>query len=101
MFARVWTFKGMGDRYDEGVEFFRDKVVPDGEKKAGLTGLLLLGDRTSGVAHSIAFWESEEAMQAGYEWGEQLAETAANQLHAEISVGHFEVEVSKLPALIA
>jgi heme-degrading monooxygenase HmoA len=101
MLARVFIHKGVGERYNEGVELYREKVVPEVEKQPGFAGALLLANRDADLAYSITFWESEEALHATDELGKQLAEAAAKELHSEFSEGHFTVEVSKLPALVA
>lgn len=100
MFARVSTLKGIaGERYDEGVEFYRDKTVPEIEEQPGFTGALLLADRDADVAYAITFWESKDAMLSSADAARKLASGAAGQLDADVSVEMLEVAFSKLPAL--
>lgn len=100
MFARVNTLKGIaGERYEEGLELYREKTQPEIEQQPGFTGSLLLADRDAGVAYAITFWESKDAMLSSTDTGRKLASTAAEQLDAELSVELLEVAFSKLPAL--
>jgi heme-degrading monooxygenase HmoA len=42
------------------VKLFSESVVPEAKAQKGYLGVLLLTDRTTGKAISIAIWESEE-----------------------------------------
>ncbi len=100
LFARVNTFRGIDrERYDEGIALYRDKVHPEIEQEPGFAGGLLLADREADVSYAITFWESKDAMAESTEKGRKLADAAAEQLNAELTVEMLEVAFSKLPAV--
>lgn len=101
MFARISTFRGDMARLEEGKTLFREKVVPEDEKLPGFAGALLLADRDAGLSYAVTFWETEEAMTASDPLGNELAKTAAKELGLTVEIGHSEVLISKLPALVA
>jgi hypothetical protein len=101
VFARVSILKGVGDRYEEGVVLFRERVVPVLQGQPGFAGTLLLGEPDRGVAFAITLWHSEDAMRASNELGRTLATTAAQQLQAELAMDCCEVAVSELAGLLA
>jgi len=60
MFARLTIMEGDTDRIDEGIELYRDSVVPAAKSQKGFREILLLVDRKTGKAISIALWDSKE-----------------------------------------
>ena len=101
MFARISTFKGGSERLEEGVELFRDKVVPEDEKQPGFAGAFLLADREADLAYAVTLWESEEALHATDALGKQLASSAAEQLGLDVSVASAEVPFFKVATPVA
>lgn len=102
LFARVNRLTGLAsERHDEGVALYREKIHPQIEHEPGFAGGMLLTGREAGVAYAITFWDSRDAMTESTEAGRKLADTAAEQLEAELTVEMLEVMFSKLPALTA
>ncbi|MFP5361355.1 MAG: antibiotic biosynthesis monooxygenase [Thermoleophilia bacterium] len=77
MHARVTRIKAAADLLDEMVRQFEQQTVPVLEGLDGYTGYVLLGDRASGVAMAITYWESEEALRASEDAVKQERERAA------------------------
>lgn len=59
-FARVTITQSKIESFDEMVKLYSESVVPAAKSQKGYLGILLLTDRTTGKAISIAIWESEE-----------------------------------------
>jgi len=59
-FARLTITQSKIESFDEMVKLFSESVVPAAKSQKGYLGILLLTDRTTGKAISIALWESEE-----------------------------------------
>ncbi len=76
MYARVTHTVTRPDFRQQGLEIFRDSVVPAAQQQKGYKGSLLLNDWDTGKAISITLWETEEDLKAceasGY-YQEQLA----------------------------
>lgn len=64
MFARLTIMQVDRDRIDEGIELYRDSIVPAAKSQKGYRGISLLVDRQSGKAISIGLWDSEEDAMA-------------------------------------
>jgi heme-degrading monooxygenase HmoA len=61
MFARVTTFQGSADRFEELIRR-TSEIAPAVQQQPGSTGGgYLLVDRKSGRAVTITFWDSEQA----------------------------------------
>ena len=102
MVARVNAFRGIeGKRYDESLALYRDRIHPEIEHEPGFAGSMLLADRDADVAYAITFWESRDAMVESAEAGRRLADAAAKELGAELTVEMLDVAFSELPALAA
>ena len=65
MFARLIICEWKSDKLDEGIELYRDSVIPAAKSQKGFRGGYLLTDRKTGKGISIALWESEEDLIAG------------------------------------
>ena len=75
-FARLTITQSNMESFDEMVKLYRESVVPAAKSQKGYLGIMLLTDRTTGKAISIAIWESEEDAIANEESGyyqEQVA----------------------------
>jgi len=59
-FARLTITQSKIESFDEMVKLYGESVVPAAKSQNGYLGILLLTDRTTGKAISIALWESEE-----------------------------------------
>ena len=98
MYARVNILEGPPDKIDEGIRYFREKVLPDLKQTDGFKGTISLHDRQSGKSLGITFWESEQAIRATEEGANQrrgeVAEAAGEaSARAEVyEVGIFEAE---------
>lgn len=77
MHARIGRVSFSPDRSDELVSHVRDTIVPNYEQSDGFKGFTLLLDRSGGTGLGVSFWESEEAMRASDELGNQARQGAA------------------------
>ena len=77
MHARVSTIYGTAEQGEEGVQNFRDQILPALKEMEGCRGAILLADRTTGKAVGITLWEDEQAMQASEEAANRLRREAA------------------------
>jgi heme-degrading monooxygenase HmoA len=79
MYARLTIMQVDTERIDEGIELYRDSVIPAAKSQKGFCEISLLVDRQKGKAISIALWESEEDAIANEEsryYQEQLVKGA-------------------------
>lgn len=102
MWVRMSTLQGSPNQSDEEVEqllkVMRETVIPTARQMDGFKGVLTMGDRPSGKAVSLTFWETQEAMQASEEAANRLREQAAGEMDEEIAgVERFEVFVNEAP----
>jgi heme-degrading monooxygenase HmoA len=77
MHARMGRVSFSPDKADDVSGHVRDNVVPKYEDAEGFKGFALLLDRSGGEGVGISFWESEEAMRATDDIGDQAREGAA------------------------
>ena len=77
MNARIGRVEFQPDKADEVVSHVRDNVVPRYDDAEGFKGFTLLLDRSGGKGIGISFWESEDAMRASDELGDQARAGAA------------------------
>ena len=97
MHARVTTFEGPVEAFEEGVQQARDQILPAVRQLAGFKGMYLLADRGSGKALAITLWESEEALRASEEAANRLRQQSAATMGEEIrAVDRYEVVVAEL-----
>ena len=95
MHARVLITQFQLAKVDEGINLYRDSVVPAAKQQHGLKGLLFLTDRNTGKGISIGMWETEADMKAGEASGylqEQIAKFSAI-FAAPPTTEHYEVSV--------
>jgi len=80
MYARVTTAQYRnGEAIDEGAQIYRDSILPATQQLQGFKDVMTLGDRSTGKAMVITFWETEADAQAGINSGfvrEQSAKLA-------------------------
>jgi heme-degrading monooxygenase HmoA len=75
MFARVSTILGKPERMDDGIQDYKNNVLPAVKKMTGFKQAILLVDRKSGKNIGITFWDTEKNLQA--------STLAANKLRAQ------------------
>ena len=93
MHARVTNLAGSANSIDNGIENFRQNVVPFAKEEG--KGAILLVDRSSGKAVAITLWDDEEALRASEERANSLRADAASDLGATATpeVTRYEVAV--------
>jgi heme-degrading monooxygenase HmoA len=99
MHARVGRVSFSPDRADELVSRVRENIVPRYEGAEGFKGFTLLVDRSSGegTGIGISFWESEDAMHATDEIGDQARQQAADAgSGADQGAEFFEVAIDTM-----
>lgn len=64
MYARVNTFEGTVERFEEAEEFLREVVIPASRLAPGFAGMLSLIDRDTGRSLGITLWETREALDS-------------------------------------
>jgi heme-degrading monooxygenase HmoA len=84
MFARVSRFKGETSSVDKGTMVARERILPAARKLDGFSGMLLLGDRSSGQSLAVTFWETEEAMRASEDTANQMRQEGAAETGEQI-----------------
>jgi heme-degrading monooxygenase HmoA len=100
MVARVSRFEGQSaDRTEQGIEMFREQVLPAARQMDGFEGALLLVDPSTSAAMSITLWESEEAMSASEEAANRLRSEAGERIGSQATVERYEIAVSEIAAL--
>ena len=77
MHARMGRVSVSGDKADDMISHVRDTVVPSYEGVDGFKGFTLLVDRSGGESIGISFWETEDAMHASDDVGDQARSGAA------------------------
>jgi heme-degrading monooxygenase HmoA len=78
MNARIGRVDFESEKADDVVSHVRENVVPRYEETDGFKGFTLLLDRSRGEGIGISFWESEDAMRASDELGDQARAGAAD-----------------------
>jgi heme-degrading monooxygenase HmoA len=71
MNARSGAFQLSTEKLDEAIKAFEDEHLPKYREQDGYKGFTLLADRENGRVLGISFWESESALQASDELGQQ------------------------------
>jgi heme-degrading monooxygenase HmoA len=62
-YARVVRLKGDPNRVNETITVWTQHILPLLKKQRGFTGVTLLGDRKTGDALSVSYWETEATMK--------------------------------------
>lgn len=84
-YARVTRIEGSADRLDEMTSQFEERTVPTLQGLDGYKGYVLLGDRQSGAAMAVTYWESEDALRASEDAVKEERERAATTAEASSS----------------
>ncbi len=99
MYARLTTIEGAPDKMDDAARHAREQTLSQLQQMEGFRGFVALGDRQSGRLLGLAFWESEEALQATEGAASSVrsgvAETAGGTV---ASVENYEVVVFEAPS---
>ena len=99
MHARVTTLEVPPDRTDDATSYVQEQVLPRLSQMEGFKGFVALASSESGKLQGVAFWESEEALnatdQAVVPIREGVAEAAGGTVAA---VEKFEVFVFEAPS---
>ncbi|HSI81180.1 MAG TPA: antibiotic biosynthesis monooxygenase [Solirubrobacterales bacterium] len=92
-YARVTRIEADADQLDEMASQFEEQTVPLIQGLDGYRGYALLGDRGSGAAMAITYWESEDAMRASEDAVKPERDRAveAGQASGPPSVERYEV----------
>lgn len=97
MYARVNVLEGTPDQIDAMFDEVREWILPRAKELDGFRGVAALGDRQSGKALGITFWESEEAMHASEEVADHGRTESAEVSGEDIaSVETYEVGIIEL-----
>ncbi len=99
MHARVTTIQGSPDKMDDATSHLQEQTLPQLQKMEGFKGFVSLGDRQSGKVLGVAFWESEEALQATEEAVSSVRSGAAEAADGIVAgVEQYEVLVNEAPS---
>lgn len=97
MHARTGRISFSPEQTDAVVSHVQDTIVPKYEQSDGFKGFTLLLDRSGGQGIGISFWESEEAMRATDELGDQAREGAAEAGSGQDQgAEHFDVAIDTM-----
>ena len=97
MHARIGRVSFDTDKADEVTKHVRENVVSSYEGADGFKGFTLLMDRAGGEGIGISFWESEDAMRASDELGDQARKGAAEAgSGSDQGRGHYEVTIDTM-----
>jgi heme-degrading monooxygenase HmoA len=99
MYVRVNTIEGSPDRMDDVTTHIQEQTLPQLRQMEGFEGFVALGDRQSGKLLGVAFWESEEALQATEQALSSVRSGAAEAAGGTLtSVERYEVLVNEAPS---
>jgi heme-degrading monooxygenase HmoA len=99
MHARVTTIQGSPGKMDDAERHIQEQTLPQLQKMEGFEGFVALGDRQSGKVIGVAFWESEEALQATEQALSSVRSGAAEAAGGTLtSVERYEVFVNEAPS---
>ncbi len=99
MYARVNTIEGSPDRMDDLTTHIQEQTMPQLRQMEGFQGFVALGDRNSGKVLGVAFWESEEALQATEQALSSVRSGAAEAAGGTLaSVEQYEVLFNEAPS---
>jgi heme-degrading monooxygenase HmoA len=97
MHARIGRISFSSDKADDVTSHVRENIVPKYQEQDGFKGFTLLLDRDGGEGIGISFWESEDAMKATDELGDQARQGAADAgSGSDRGLQHFEVTVDTM-----
>lgn len=92
MHVRISTIEADPSRIDDGVAVINDKVIPTLTGIDGFRAANFLADRSAGKLVGIAFWDSEEAMNASAAAMDPIRSAVADAMDGKIvSVEPYEL----------
>lgn len=96
MHVRVTTVQIQPAKLQEGIDLFKNSVVPSQKAQKGYQGSYLMTDASSGKGLAISLWDSEADMLAGESssgyYQEQIAKFGS-LLTAPPNMEHYELSV--------
>ena len=99
MHARVTTLEVPPDSMDDATRYVQEQVLPQLSQMEGFKGFVGLGSSQSGKLQGVAFWESEEALNATDQAVVPVREGAAEAAGGTVAgVEKFEVFVFEAPS---
>ena len=99
MHARVTTLEVPPDRIDDATRNVREQVLPRVSQMEGFKGFVALASSERGKLQGVAFWESEEALNATDQAVVPIREGAAEAAGGTVAgVEKFEVFVFEAPS---
>ncbi len=97
MHARIGRISFSPDQTDDVAAHVRENVVPNYEGTDGFKGFTLLLDRSGGEGVGISFWETEDAMRATDDLGDEARRGAAEAgSGSDQGPQHFEVTIDTM-----
>ncbi len=87
MYTRVTTIEGTPDKMDDATRHIQEQTLPQLRQMEGFKGFAALADRHSGKVLGVAFWESEEALQATEEAVSSVRSGAAEAANGTVAGG--------------
>jgi heme-degrading monooxygenase HmoA len=97
MNARIGRVSFSSEHADDVIRHVREEIVPKYEESQGFKGFTLLLDRSGGQGIGISFWESESAMRATDDLGDQARRGAAAAGSGDDQgAQHFEVAIDTM-----
>ncbi len=95
MYARMVTARIPLEKMDDGIQLYREEILPPAEEKRGFRHAFLLTNRDNGTIVSLSLWATEEAMQASEEGGfiEQQVGKVAHLIEGQPRKETYEVSV--------
>ena len=92
MHVRISTIQADPSRIEDGVAVINDKVIPTLKGIDGFTASNFVVDRGAGKLLGIAFWDSEEAMNASAAAVDPIRNVVAEAMDGKIvSVESYEL----------
>src|SRR4051794_30485585 len=93
MYARVTTGQAAPEKLTEGIQHYREQVLPVLQEVDGFRGVYSLADPKSGKVMVVALWETETAMEASGQAAASLRSQSAEAFGTtgELTVESFEV----------
>jgi heme-degrading monooxygenase HmoA len=97
MNARIGRISFSPDQADDVAAYVRENVVPKYVGTDGFKGFTLLLDRSGGEGVGISFWETEDAMRATDDLGDEARRGAAEAgSGSDRGPQHFEVAIDTM-----
>jgi hypothetical protein len=92
MHVRISTVQGDTNKIEDGVAVINEKVLPTLKGVDGFRAANFMVDRRSGKLVGVAFWDSEEAMNASAGAVEEIRSAVADAVDGTVvSVEEYEM----------